>query len=401
MERLFEVLLRWARKGWLVAGGVLIFLLLLELAANLSLRVLGPRGDFDLPSGAPVIWHEQGSSRQIWRPYVYWRTEARSGPVMNIDADGLRRTWGESGDGRPRLRVFMFGASTLRGYHVRDDFTIPSFVAKLLARELTMPVEVVNFGQLGYVSTQDVIALALEVRRGNVPDVAVFYNGTVDIESTHDGNAPGSPRWEYQRRNAFHDFERALALRIARRSSLAQLVLNYVPGWSWALGDVGSARESPAVTERLARETLEVYAGNLRLADGLAREYGFDILYFWQPVVWSRDEMTPYEAAVAKVDAHRDPGRAELFREVYRQAALHPELAAHPRFFDLRGAADGAEEPPFWDPTHTTEAGNEWIAEKIAVPLRSVIERRLARGPALGSDSRGELSRGTGKIGSE
>ncbi|NRA09759.1 MAG: SGNH/GDSL hydrolase family protein [Myxococcales bacterium] len=377
MEHLSRKLLTLARTGWLVVGGALIFLLLLELAAPISLRVLAPRGDFDLPPGAPAIWHEQGSSRQIWRPYVYWRTEARSGPVMNIDADGIRRTWRAPGSGRPSFRVFMFGASTLRGYHVRDDFTIPSFVAKILARDLAAPVEVANFGQLGYVSTQDVIALALEVRRGNVPDVAIFYNGTVDIESTHDGNAPGSPRWEYQRRNAFHDFERALALRIARRSSLAQLVLNYVPGWSWALGDVGSPRESPAVTERLARETLEVYAGNLRLADALAREYGFDVLYFWQPVVWSRDEMTAYEAAVAKVDAHREPGRAELFREVYRQAAVHPELAAHPRFFDLRDAADAADEPPFWDPTHTTEAGNEWIAEKIAVPLRSVIERRL------------------------
>ena len=387
MERLAQKLLTLTRTGWLVVGGALLFLLLLELAANLSLRVLGPGGGFDLPPGAPEMWHEQGSSRQIWRPYVYWRTEARSGPVMNIDADGIRRTWSAPGDGRPRLRVFMFGASTLRGYHVRDDFTIPSFVAKILARDLAVPVEVVNFGQLGYVSTQDVIALALEARRGNVPDVAVFYNGMVDIDSVHDGNEPGSPRWEYQRRNAFQDFERSLALRIARRSALAQLVLDYVPGWSWALGATRQAPESGEALEALARETLEVYAGNLRLADALAHEFGFEVLYFWQPAVWSRDALSPYEAAVVAVDAHRQPGRAELFREVYRQAAGHPELGAHPSFFDLRGGADGADEPFFWDPTHTTEAGNEWIAEKIAVPLLSVIERRLGdRQPATSGE---------------
>ena len=49
MERLAQKLLTLARTGWLVVGGALLFLLLLELAANLSLRVLGPGGGFDLP----------------------------------------------------------------------------------------------------------------------------------------------------------------------------------------------------------------------------------------------------------------------------------------------------------------------------------------------------------------
>ena len=374
--------LRLARTGWLAVGGALFLLLLLEIVAGFSLSVLGPRGGSDLPPGAPEIWQEQGPSRQIWRPYVYWRTEARSGPVMNIDADGIRRTWKAPGDGRPRVRVFMFGASTLRGFHVRDDFTIPSHVAKILARDFAEPVDVVNYGQLGYVSTQDVIALALEARRCNVPDVAVFYNGTVDIESAHDGNEPGVPRWEYQRRNAFQDFERTLALRIARRSSLAQLVLQYVPGWSWALGGI---QKEPGEFEARAREIVEIYAGNLRLVDALAREFGFEVLYIWQPVLWSRAEASPYEEAVAAVDSHRQPGRAELFREVYRQVAEHRELGTHPDFFDLRGSADGPGEPPFFDATHNTEAGNQRIAEEIAVILRDVIERRQEEGGAASS----------------
>jgi len=363
----------------MVVGVALVFLVLLEVAAGLSLRVLGPRGGSDLPPGTPKLW-QAGFSRQIWQPYVYWRTEARSGPIMNIGADGLRQTWKPPGGEEPRLRVFMFGASTLRGHKVRDDFTIPSFVAKILAREFAVPVEVVNFGQLGYVSTQDVIALALEARRCNVPDIAVFYNGTVDVEVAHDGNKAGDPRWEHQRRNAFQNFERALGLRIARRSSLAQLVLQYVPGWSWEFGGIREGLEGPEALQRLAGEVVEVYAGNLRLADALAEEFGFDVLYFWQPVLWSRSDPTPYERDVEAVDARRDPGRAELFREVYRQVALHPELSDHPRFFDVRSSADGPGEPPFWDPTHSTEAGNQRIAEALAGPIREVVEGRLREG---------------------
>jgi len=38
--------------------------------------------------------------------------------------------------------------------------------------ECEVPVIVANFGQMGYVSTQDLITLLVELQRGDVPDVA-------------------------------------------------------------------------------------------------------------------------------------------------------------------------------------------------------------------------------------
>ena len=212
MSRLAWKLLSLVKMGWLMVGLFLVFAILLELVAAVSLRLVGG-GPPELPPGAPRLYEELGSPGQEWRPYVYWRTRPYSGRHLNIDADGLRRTWNPAPGDTDAMRVFMFGASTLLGFKVRDDYTTPSFVAKIMARECEVPVVVSNFGQLGYVSTQDLIALLLELQRGNVPGVAVFYNGTVDVESSYDTQVAGLPRWEYLRRDAFQNFKHHLFAR--------------------------------------------------------------------------------------------------------------------------------------------------------------------------------------------
>jgi lysophospholipase L1-like esterase len=312
---------------------------------------------------------------QLWRPYVYWRTSRLEDPVMNIDADGLRRTWNPDVDPSRAVRVFMFGASTLRGHGVRDEFTIPSYTSKLLAASTDVPVVVHNFGQLGYVSTQDLIALLLEIQRANPPDVAVFYNGTLDVESGYDQQTAGIPRYEYLRRDPAQDFERAAALRLVRRSSLAEIVLRFVPGWSWGVPGIWHP-PSQRELEALADAIVSVYAHNVRIAEALADGAGFEVVHFWQPMIWSRADLSAYERAVVEADARRSPLRAELFRAVWERVATHPELTRDPRFVDLRDALDGEGEPTLWDPMHTTEAGNERIARRVAEHLRGVVERR-------------------------
>lgn len=390
MSRLAWKLLSLVKMGWLMVGLFLVFAILLELVAAVSLRLVGG-GPPELPPGAPRLYEELGSPGQEWRPYVYWRTRPYSGRHLNIDADGLRRTWNPAPGDTDAMRVFMFGASTLLGFKVRDDYTTPSFVAKIMARECEVPVVVSNFGQLGYVSTQDLIALLLELQRGNVPGVAVFYNGTVDVESSYDTQVAGRPRWEYLRRDAFQNFKQAALVRLGRRSSLVELGLRYVDGWNWAVPGIWTPPSSEEAFRQLAEETLRVYASNVKLALALGKSMGFDVLYFWQPVVWSKKSPTPYERSVIAASERKHPLRGALFREVYAQAAEHAELQANEHFHDIRDALDGAQDPPIWDATHTTESGNERIAERIAEPLCAIVERRACES---GSHSAAGLQRG-------
>ena len=131
---------------------------------------------------------------------------------------------------------------------------------------------------------------------------------------------------------------------------------------------------------RLAEETLRVYVSNMKLAEGLGKGLGFDVMVFWQPVVWSKKGVSPYERSVIALEERKHPLKAAFFREVYAQAVEHPELQANEHFHDIRDALDGAQEPPLLDALHTTEAGNARIAERIAAPLCAVVEQRSTRG---------------------
>src|SRR5207237_3377960 len=78
------------------------------------------------------------------------------------------------------IRIFFLGGSTTWGSGVRDDYTIPSFVARL-AEDRGWPVQVSNYGESAYSSFQETVLLSELVATGNVPDVVVFYDGVNDL----------------------------------------------------------------------------------------------------------------------------------------------------------------------------------------------------------------------------
>ncbi len=136
-----------------------------------------------------------------WRSYVYWRRTPYHGNYINVDANGLRLTTSTEGAGKASgtpLKVFMFGGSTMWGVGARDAFTIPSIVARELQQK-GVAVEVVNFGESGYVSTQEVITLLLQLQKGERPALVVFYDGVNDIFSAYQQRMAGLPQNEFNR----------------------------------------------------------------------------------------------------------------------------------------------------------------------------------------------------------
>ncbi|MBP1299796.1 SGNH/GDSL hydrolase family protein [Bradyrhizobium elkanii] len=129
-----------------------------------------------------------------WAPYTQSRQAGYTGKFVNV-SDGNRRTWNSkaiSDDKSAKLRVFFFGGSTLWGAGSRDDFTIPSLVAKKLAGN-GFSAEVTNYAVRADVTTQSLIRFVLELRRRNAPDLVVFYGGAVDALSACYEGKPGVP----------------------------------------------------------------------------------------------------------------------------------------------------------------------------------------------------------------
>src|SRR5262249_54822602 len=145
-------LVRLLRRAWLLAGVFLCALLAVEMLLRLCVPTRPLQSyHLDCEVFASVPWSRElltehvAASRVEWHSYVYWRRRPFEGRWIHVDANGIRRSWNAAEPAAERRkRVFFFGGSTMYGSGARDDYTIPSCVAKALAAN-GVPVEVTNF----------------------------------------------------------------------------------------------------------------------------------------------------------------------------------------------------------------------------------------------------------------
>jgi hypothetical protein len=292
-----------------------------------------------------------------WHSYVYWRRKPFKGRYINVDSRGIRATWRDPrhSDEKP-LQIFMLGGSTVWGTGSRDDFTLPSLVAKQVANQKTgRPVEITNLGELGYVNTQDLLTLLVELHRGHVPDAVIFYDGVNDLGATFQGGQAGIPQNELNRRVEFERPGAAFAYALMKESSLFRPILWRVAFRTW---QAENSRLSPEDQSKLADNAIRLYAANLAIIEGLGRQFGFKSLFFWQPVVFTKRHLTPGEQASSEEQGFM----RDFFQQGYADMRQNEALLANSDFHDISEILDAVEEPVYFDIAHITEHGNELVA---------------------------------------
>ncbi len=376
-----------AKILWLNVGIALLVLVLIEGAARAGFALLergrhdrdleGVRLGVGLESPADESWFEEylqelGEALQgEWHPYLYWRTKPYHGKYVNVDEAGIRRTWnGTPSPSSGQLRVFMFGGSMLWGQGARDEFTIPSLVSKKLTRQLASGAWVVNLAENGYVSTQEVIALMLELRNGNVPDVVVFLDGVNDPFAAFQTGVAGVPQNENHRVAEFNAL---------RRFSVRQVVVDRLALYRLAAAAARSVGLAPSargpgtnivLTDALASDVVDVYLRNVSVVEGLAAQFGFRAVFFWQPNVFTKKRLSQGERQWYMRSGTRPFGRpGPSLRKVYE--AFGARMSAHriDHVYDLSGVFDEVSATIYIDEFHVVEAGNEKIAEAIVQTL--------------------------------
>ena len=304
------------------------------------------------------------SYNAYWTSYVYFRRYPFSGRHINVDSSGLRRTHQaalRTGDSIRPPRLLLLGGSTMWGTGARDSGTIPSALARAIAADSVFgPAEVVNLGESGYVSTQGVLRLELELRKGNIPDLVVLYDGVNDVFSAYQNGAAGLPQNETHRADEFNllkDYGRMM--RLGAGDVLSRTV---------TAGIISSIREKMTVAPPppppqmdVVGDVIRLYRENLGIVDALSRQYGFRYEAYWQPVVFTRRNPSPYEQNESEKVKHVRP----LFLEVYRQLQLDSVLQGNPRFHDISGIFDTVETPVYLDFCHISEPANAIIARRM------------------------------------
>ena len=348
------------RRAAVILLNTILLVLLLEMAAGAVLKVLPAPATWPATESPYVKEHpaalgpwrelEGLLSRFRYHPYSLWRMAPFEGRFINVTADGLRVVPGAS-CAPSAHHVWIFGGSALWGAGSADDQTIPAQLQRVLQRSLDRPVCVVNFGQLGYTSSQGVLTLEGELRQHRRPHLAVFYDGVNDTVSA----------FAYLRAGlhfAYPEIRRRIeAQRLDAQPRAADLLL-WSSQYRLLTRLIVKPARAPAVTPRpdaLAEDVVATYLENVRIVTSLGREYDFRSAFFWQPSLAAEPAAA---GALANLDA--SPEQLRFARRV-RLELRRRATGVH----DLTDLLSTRAQHAYFDWHHTTPEANLVIAETI------------------------------------
>lgn len=358
------------RATAVVVLNTILFLAVLELGAGMG-SSLGRRAPItptvvyyaDKPWG-PRFLREQKASldTDFYRPFALWQRGPTTGQHVNVGADGLRLTPGANCVPNA-YRVFMMGGSTLWGMGSPDSATIPARLQALLATRTTRPICVVNLGEKGYTSMQEIVFLITRLRSDEVPDLMLFYDGVNDVRVAADEGAAGLHFGVRDLADKLEGVPRPLAVR-ARKSRFLSLVLPSMERPADSLTIQGYRRLGIGV-DSLADQVVARYLESHRVVRALAREYGFDYVFFWQPVIWRTKK--PLTIGEQRVHRNAVQGLPELFNEVYPR--VHEIAPREDHLHDISDVFDGQTAFIYVDWNHVVPEGNTLVAERMLAVL--------------------------------
>ncbi len=372
-----------------------------DLLLHISIRVLLPSRDpetlrkivnkremFPAHMGAewPLKDALEKGPRFLATDYVYdqfltWRKAEFHGTYTNIDRDGFRRTWNpQSQSHNPLDTLFFFGGSTAWGIGARDEFTIPSYISKILD-SLGTPMHVVNCGELAYISNQEYLKLLLMLREGRVPKQVIFYDGFNDVSNAYRNNSAGKIKFYNNFKeelpvisNLFSS--RTLESRGGKRIVKALITISSYSKINMTIGIItrrvlnlltkhgekNLRKYSDQELEEFAKQIKKNYLDTVRALQRISDAYDFNYLCFWQPMLLLEDKVLPEEkSAFSYYYWTEDTYRRRHYDSVNR--LMHTGEASG--FYNITDALKDRTEPVYLDPVHLAENGNRMIAECI------------------------------------
>jgi hypothetical protein len=107
--------------------------------------------------------------------------------------------------------------------------------------------------------------------------------------------------------------------------------------------------------------------GNMAVVKALAPAFKFKCLFYWQPTIFEKNELSNHERRV--YDGQRDQDVKDFYKKVY-SVMRKTENARHDNtFHDVSSIFSDVQESVYTDWFHLTERGNNRIAQTMAKDL--------------------------------
>ena len=261
----------------------------------------------------------------------------------------------------------MFGGSTLWGWGVRDQYTIPSQLVEALAKR-KVKAEITNFSEPGYVSTQELIDLITQLQRNNVPDLVIFYDGVNDVYAAFQSGVAGIPQNEWKRKLEYNLTNRYTKL---RRLFLLMSLDEFYLGKK--IKELSTKLELNPIKRNnidgLEKEIVGIYLNNLKINDGISKVYGFKTMFYWQPVIYYKKILTNFEERF-----NHDEEMKILYFKTYDILQQEKPILAKYNFYDISRILAHSKKSLYIDYCHLNEEGNNEIADRIANDILNIIQ---------------------------
>ncbi len=315
-------------------------------------------------------WKEYHDTSFHYEPFILWNANEYHGKWINMDHDGIRKTWAPPGATPPApKRIFVMGGSAAWGIGARDDYTIPSDLSKLLNAQHKQCL-VTNYGIPGFTLLQEVVKLTLLLKNGLHPDYVVFYDGSNEVYTAYQAGRVVN----------LHDFAEiqekieASPITLGLKYMLAKCRIVQATEKTLAFFHLqytyqeGAAQFTEKQLEALGKDIVKNYKESASLVQKLSEIYNFNYTLFWQPVIFSETSVVEDET---RFDPHSlDKNLGKLFKIVTANLANSPP----PGWVDLSGAVHQAPKPVYIDFCHMTESGYAMVSEKMAAIVREKLE---------------------------
>lgn len=374
--------LRLLGQAWVILGITLVLLLLVDQLLRLLLpapaaelafapgQKAPPREQAAAVAGDDFIvqyWREHAAARHsAWRSYVYFRRQPYAGSIVNVDAHGFRPT-PIPVKAPERYRIWVFGGSVVWGTGNRDQGTLPAQLA-LALQELApdLAVEVLNFGESGYVSQQSLLAFQMALRCPEpAADLAIFVDGANDVYASWQNRVAGLPQNEDNRRREFNSSRRV--------GQLLRGWAQQLQGIARLAGQSATPLDDAQIAE-LAGATASSYLATLQQAQTLASGAGMDLIALWQPTALDRSQPQADEAAIVAASARSHV----LLQRATRLAVFSDPSQWQHQLIDANSIIDSVPEPLFFDFVHLSERGQGYLAAELARQALPLLRQRPA-----------------------
>ncbi|NCN45875.1 MAG: hypothetical protein COU63_04980 [Candidatus Pacebacteria bacterium CG10_big_fil_rev_8_21_14_0_10_36_11] len=317
-----------------------------------------------------------------YKPFLLWASDPnQDNGVVSTNSLGYRgNDWGEKQAGT--FRIIILGGSSVWGQGATaDDKTIIGYLEKELNNKLAEKkinlvankIEVLNLGQPGYVSTQEL--LMWKEISAYQPDLVIHYGGFNDLYAGFiykvGSNLPGINE------NALTKKKLGAAWSLIEEEVKNRLNKSELLGFFRYHLQKSNLNKAENILEQgnVAIDSAKKYEESVDYINAIASKTKTPVLFVFQPTIfWGNKSFSTEEIRIKERFVGVFPGAEKYFSSAY-DYLLKSKLFLDKTIIDGTDFYNEFSEDIYIDHIHTSDKGYEIVAKKLTPMVIKAIEK--------------------------